>query len=239
MKYMVNYKLKFILLLLSFSLFGILNIYAFLLLNKVKFLAHNHVILYLIIVTFALSYSALTYAFYFSAFFSFADLVIQQNERITTQDLNQNIASDTSTEISEQDISDEELYQELISEISNFDVEERIRNQYDNYERIDNKKIVLKTDITEITRFNVLSFVMESDLYLCLKEDKKVQKNLNKVFSYVKDDILAFEKTDALSKYSEFFVSNNNNFMVEITINKKSSEYDIEIIISINGESLF
>lgn len=179
------------------------------------------------------------YSFYLSAAFAFAENVISQNENKDNDHLEENESYCEIENKTEEEINNEILFKELNPDIANFEFEQRVQNQYDTYKRLDYKQFIFENKIDDISNFNIIEFIMTTDLYVCLKEDPKIQKYFKKVFSYVVIDISGYDKCDVKCNYSDYFKENNNNFTVEITIYKGYSGYDITISLTINGEPLF
>ena len=179
------------------------------------------------------------YSFYLSATFAFAENVIDQNENIDNDHLEENESYCEIENKTEEELNNDILFQELNPDIANLKLEQRIQNQFDNYERLDYKQFTFQNNIDDINNFNIIEFIMTTDLYAFLKEDRKIQKYLKNVFSYVVIDILGYDKYDIKCNYSDYFKENNNNFTVEVTIYKGYYGYDITISLTINGEPLF
>lgn len=179
------------------------------------------------------------YSFYLSAAFAFAENVISQNENKDNDNLEENESYCEIENKTEEEINNDILFKELNPDIANFEFEQRIQNQYDNYKRLDYKQFIFQNNIDDISNFNIIEFIMTTDLYAFLKEEPKIQKYIKKVFSYVAIDILGYDKYDIKCNYSDYFKENNNNFLVEVTIYKGYYGYDITIILTINGEPLY
>lgn len=181
----------------------------------------------------------LVYSFYLSATFAFAENVIVQNESIVYEDLDETESNYEIENKTEEEIHDDKLFKELNPDFENLKIEQRIQNQFDNYEPFDYKEFIFQSNVKDLTDFDVIDFIMQTDLYMCLKEDYKIQKYIKNVFSYVVIDILGYEKYDIKCNYLDYFKVNNNNFIVEVIIYKGYDDYDITIILTINGENLF
>ena len=180
------------------------------------------------------------YSFYLSASFAFAENIIDTNENIEDDvDFDEDSNEISLENKTEEEINDDKLFKELNSDIDNFDLEESVRNKFENYQTLEYKELSFETKITNLSDFDVIDFIMNSNLYMCLKEDKKIQKKIKETYSYVIIDILGYDKDSANSYYSDYFKVNNNNFMVEVIINKNYDDYSIQINIIINGEQLF
>ncbi len=179
------------------------------------------------------------YSFYLSATFAFAENVISQNENKDNDHLEENESYCEIENKTEEEINNDILFKELNPDIANFEFEQRIQNQYDNCKRLDYKQFIFQNNIDDISNFNIIEFIMTTDLYAFLKEEPKIQKYFKKVFSYVVIDISGYDKYDVKCNYSDYFKENNNNFTVEVTIYKGYYGYDITISLTINGEPLF
>ena len=218
-------------------MFGIIYIiltmlYAFISISIIKTEPNNHIIIDILLFIF--------YGYLQSLYFAFAQNVIASNENIEEIETDEVDEEETfPDETLEESIQNEELFEELNSELEETDLDADIQKQFENYDYLNKMEFVFSASTDELSSFDFTKFLMSTNMYMCFKEDKTIQKNIKKVFQYVVLDISGYEKDSVECYYSDCFKENNNNFLVQVTITKDFENYNIQIILTINGENLF
>lgn len=135
---------------------------------------------------------------------------------------------------SENDLGDDFNYDEWANSLA---YDEEANDLYDKYldgELLEEQEIDAKIELPSLNEESYNTILEKLDIYYFLKDDYAIKKLFKKTYQYCYEDFLGFDNENGIGKDMEEEKINENNFLLEMQIEKYLYNYIVSVSFKIN-----